>query len=91
MGRRTFLWYGSGMMAVAQEMWAKPQQAILEKGRAKVCDTEVVKCPLGHETCKKIDAPIAVGNDSYQYPEVAQIQALKLLMCEQCGVLFVKP
>lgn len=52
------------------------QTAIMKGKQAVVCDSEPIKCPLGHDTCKVINASIAVGNDSYQNPEVAQFEGL---------------
>jgi hypothetical protein len=88
-GRRTFLWYGSGMMAAAVSAAAQ-QKAILEKGQAVVCDSEAVKCPLGHDTCKSINAPLAVGNDSYQNPDVEQLPNFHMMRCEVCHILFTR-
>lgn len=96
MTRRSFLWHGP-MLAVAipatsQEIYNKQGTGIVIKGKAVVCDGEAVKCPLGHDTCREIDAPIAVGNDSFQNPEVAQIRTYRVLFCESpgCGVLFAR-
>lgn len=66
------------------------QQAIMEKGKAVVCDREAVKCPNGHDTCAVIDAPIAIGNDSYQYPDVKQLRDYHVLRCDVCKVLFTR-
>lgn len=83
MTRRSFLAYGVGMASAAQN-------AILEKGKAVVCDGDSVKCPNGHDTCQVINAPIAVGNDSYEYPEVAQLRNYHVLRCDVCKVLFTR-
>lgn len=69
---------------------ALSQQAIMEGKKAVVCKDEPIKCPLGHDSCKSINMPLAVGNDSYDYPEVAQLRGKNVLMCEQCGMLFIK-
>lgn len=66
------------------------QTSITVKGKAVVCSGSSVKCPLGHETCRYIDAPVAVGNDSYQNPDVAQNRNFKMLWCQQCGALFAE-
>jgi hypothetical protein len=85
MNRRSILGWIFGLLggsAVAQ------QKAVLEKGRAVVCDNEPVKCPMGHDSCRVINAPVVVGNDSYQNPDVGQLRDFHLLRCDQCHVLF---
>jgi hypothetical protein len=69
---------------------AQDKNAIIEKGNAVVCHTDVVKCPLGHDSCTVINAPLAVGNDSYQNPEVGQLTAFHVLRCDVCHVLFTR-
>jgi len=78
------------MLAATQELFAKPQQGVLINGKAKQCDGNPITCPNGHQTCKEINAPIAVGNDSYQNPETFQLKDFTVLWCEQCGVLFAR-
>lgn len=97
MTRRSFLWTGP-MLAVctatsqSQDVYTKQGTGITVKGKAVVCDGEAVKCPFGHDTCREIDAPVAIGNDSYQNPEVGQLRSYRLLFCEWpgCGVLFAR-
>lgn len=81
--RRSFLAYGVGMIGLAQ-------QAVMEKGKAVVCEGDSVKCPNGHDTCRVIDAPIVIGNDSYQYPDVRQLRDYHVLRCDVCKVLFTR-
>jgi len=85
-GRRSFLSYAVGMVGSA----AVAQQAIMEGKKAVVCDSEAVKCPLGHDSCRVIDAPLAVGNDKYDYPEVSQLHTYHVLRCDVCKVLFTR-
>jgi hypothetical protein len=66
------------------------KSAVLENGKARVCDSDSIKCPNGHDTCRSIDAPLAVGNDSYQNPEVGQLREFHLIRCEVCHVLFTR-
>lgn len=85
LSRRAFfsnLLLGIPALALAQK------NAVLQKGKAVVCDGESLKCPLGHDTCREIDAPIVVGNNNRDYPDQAQIFEYKMLRCQVCGVLF---
>ena len=67
------------------------QKAIMKSdGQAIVCESDAIKCPLGHATCKVINAPIAIGNDSYQNPDVQQLTNYHLLRCDTCHVLFTR-
>ena len=86
MGRRNFLAYAVGMIAAP----LVAQRAIMEGNRAVTCDTRVVKCPNNHETCAVVDAPLAVGNDRDDYPEVMQLQKFHVLRCDVCHVLFTR-
>lgn len=86
MTRRSFLAYGVGMAGSA----TFAQQAIMEGKKAVVCDSDSVKCPLGHDSCRVIDAPLAIGNDSYQYPDVKQLRDYHVLRCDVCKVLFTR-
>ena len=69
---------------------AVAQKAIMEGKKAVVCDGEAVKCPLQHETCRVIDAPLVVGNDRRDYPENSQLFDYRVLVCDQCGILFTQ-
>lgn len=83
--RRSFLAYGAGMIAVpalAQKAYVKPD------GQGVVCQENTVKCPNGHQTCKIINLPLAVGNDSYEYPDIQQLRSYHVLRCDTCRVLF---
>ena len=86
--RRTFLAYSVGMLAAL--LPARAQQAIMQKGQAVICPGQTLRCPNGHETCATINANLVVGNDSQDYPSVAQLYGKKVIECDQCGVLFVK-
>jgi hypothetical protein len=66
------------------------QEAIMEKGQAKVCDSDALTCPNGHKTCKSINAPPAVGNDAYQNMDVAPLKDFHLERCEVCRVAFFR-
>ena len=87
MGRRQFWRLALWLMALPV---AAQQKAIVEKGQAKVCDDDPVECPLGHATCRSINAPVVVGNDSYQNPDVGQLRDFHLMRCEVCHVLFTR-
>lgn len=86
--RRTFVGRIIGLLGLTS--FAFGQKAIMEKGKAVVCEGDPVKCPLGHDSCKAIDAPIAVGNDSYQNPDVGQLRDYHVLRCDVCKVLFTR-
>lgn len=93
MNRRTFVSFFSGVVglfagsALAQEA----KTSVMEKGKAVTCETTgSTKCPLGHETCYTIDAPLAVGTGSYQNPDVGQLNSKIELECDVCHVLFIK-
>ena len=85
-GRRRFLTHLLAFIPAA----AAAQQAIMQGSKAVVCDGDAVTCPNGHKTCRKIDAPIAIGNDSYQNPECVQLRDYHLLRCDVCHVLFTR-
>lgn len=87
MMRRSFLSYLIGAFTAAAAL-GQQKAAITEKGKAVVCEQGVIKCPLGHETCKQIDAPIVVGNDNANYPDYAQLYAYHIFCCDQCGIFF---
>jgi hypothetical protein len=84
--RRSFLAYGVGMLAAS----AVAQTAIMEKHQAVVCETGSTKCPNNHETCFTINRPIAVGDGTYQNPEVAALNGKIILECDVCHVAFFK-
>jgi hypothetical protein len=85
--RRSFLAYGVGMLAAVT---ASAQTGIMEKHQAVVCETGSTKCPNNHETCYTINRPIAVGDGTYQNPEVAAIRDKIILECDVCHVAFFK-
>ena len=66
------------------------QSASLKDKKAIVCSGSTVKCPNNHETCREIDAPIVVGNGNREYPDTGQLFDVKVLRCQQCGVLFTE-
>lgn len=70
--------------AVAQ----KP--TVMEKGKAVACENDATECPNGHKTCTTINAPIVVGNDSYQNPDVGQLRDFHVMRCDICHVLFTR-
>ena len=76
---------GIGAMAAAQK-------AILEDGKAVICKGgDSVICPACHQkTCKIIDAPIVVGNDSHDYPDSSQLFDYHILRCELCHAAFFR-
>lgn len=82
-GRRSFLAQVFAFLPAAQ-------QAIMQGSKAVVCKGDAVTCPNGHKTCPRIDAPVVVGNDSYQYPDVGQLRDYHLLRCDVCHVLFTR-
>lgn len=88
--RRSFV---TGILAALLTHKAVPQKAaVTPEGKVKVCPPNVstVTCPQGHQTCRKIDAAIVVGNGDTNYPNWAQVPNSKLLMCETCSVLFAE-
>lgn len=89
MTRRTFLYYGTGMLAGSA---AIAQRAEVQNGKAVVCEQKAdpLKCPNGHWTCESIAAPLAVGGGTYQNPETAPLFAYTLLRCNTCHVLFTR-
>lgn len=89
--RRNFLGRAFSVLAAfGVGISASGQRAAMQSGHAVVCDPNVqtVKCPLGHETCREIDATPVVGNNSHDYPSTAQLYDYRMLRCGQCGVLF---
>lgn len=91
MMRRSFLSYGIGMLAVAQELFAAPQKAAMQDGKAIVCDSEVLTCPLGHKTCPSIDALMVVSaSANVDHPDYATLPNYHLERCGKCGVLFTR-
>jgi hypothetical protein len=87
MMRRSFLSYAVGMLS-AVGLAAQSGTSVMEKGKAVVCDAGGTKCPLGHDTCKRIDAPLVVGNGRQDYPDWGQIYDYHMFVCDQCGILF---
>jgi len=87
--RRSFL---SALVAVLvpASVIAQSGNAIVEKGKAVVCNDYPIKCPNGHDTCRSIDATLVVGNDSRDYPNTAQLFDFHLERCEVCHVLFTR-
>lgn len=82
---------GIPVLASAQEIMRAQTGGVTTSGKAIVCDSgSVIKCPNKHDTCRYIDAPIAVGNDSYSNPEVNRIPNFRMLWCQQCGALFAE-
>jgi len=72
---------------------AVAQQAIMQNGKAIVCEGEAVTCPAcKQKTCKVIDAPIVVGNDLRQNPDVAQLFDYHILRCDNpnCHAAFFR-
>lgn len=91
MNRRSFLTrFGVAVVAVTGTVFAQ-KQAIMIQGKAKVCENDgsTLKCPNGHETCRNIDAPIAVGNGSYDLSAVAAVRSKIMEECDVCHVLFI--
>ena len=96
--RRSFLaLFGLVHVAAAQELiWNRSttisaaQEAVMQGDKAIACENGTVTCPNGHKTCRKIDAPLAIGNDSYQNPECVQLREFHLLRCDVCHVLFTR-
>lgn len=86
--RRSFISWASVLFAALPALAQKP--TVMEKGKAVVCDNDATKCPLGHDTCTTINAPVVVGNDSYQNPDVGQLRDYHLLRCDVCHMLFTR-
>jgi hypothetical protein len=85
--RRSFLSYAVGMLAAIS---ATAQTATMQKGKAIVCPSYSLKCPLGHDTCATIDAPLVIGNGNRNYPDVGQVFEKMVVQCDVCGILFIK-
>lgn len=66
---RSFLGYAVGVLSAAV---ASAQTAILENGKAVVCESSTIKCPLNHEG----------------YPSVGQVYDYHVFVCDRCGVIF---
>jgi hypothetical protein len=81
--RRAFFTYVVGMVSAAFM-----QKGIMQNGKAVICDGDSITCPLGHKTCKVINAPIVVGNDRYDYPDQSQLHDYHVCHCNTCKVLF---
>lgn len=84
--RRSFLACAVGMLA-SVPMFG--QKAIMENGQAVICkEDSSIKCPLRHATCKRVNAPLVVGNGNREYPDMAQLYELPVYACDICGMLF---
>lgn len=86
MKRRSFIgWLLSGVgVAVAQ------QKTAMEKGQAVVCEAQVLRCPLNHETCSSINATMVVGNENRSYPDSNVLFDYHFERCEVCHILFTR-
>lgn len=86
MTRRGLIGWFLGLCGIA----AAQQVAVMEKGKAVVCDpgVQIVECPFGHKTCKKVDAPLAIGNDNRSYPDTAQLFDYRISVCDVCGIVW---
>lgn len=91
MNRRSFISYLAPLLATVAAFGQK--QAVLVNGKAKVCENDgpTLRCPLKHETCRNIAAPLVVGNGSYDSSAVAQLREKIVIQCDVCGVLFIEP
>lgn len=76
------------MLAVVSRAFG--QKAIMEGKQAVVCADDSTKCPLGHTTCRVINKPIVIGNDSREYPDQSQLFDFHLLRCDTCHALFTR-
>lgn len=84
-GRRSFLSFAVGMLSIPA------QRAIIEKGKAVICESDSLICPVCKEkTCPKIDAPIVVGSGSYQNPDVQALNDFHVIRCDNCHALFTR-
>ena len=91
MTRRGLIGRLLGLAVIAQELYAKPQHADVQNGKAIVCDEEILTCPNGHKTCRCIDAPLVVGSDrNYDNPDVAELHNYHMERCNVCHVLFTR-
>jgi hypothetical protein len=88
-GRRTFLWYGAGMMSVAISASAQ-EKGIVENGKTVICnDNGSIMCPVcKHLTCKTLNAPVVLGNNNREYPDQSQMYDYKLICCDNCRAAF---
>jgi hypothetical protein len=86
--RRAFLTrFGAAFTAVTGVALA--QKGITENGKAVVCKEDSVTCPVcKQKTCRLLDAPVVVGNNSREYPDQAQMYEFKILCCENCRAAF---
>ena len=84
--RRSFLAWAFGLLGAS----AVAQKAIMKEGQAVVCESESIKCPNGHATCRIINAPLVVGNDRRDYPDMGQLYEYHVLRCDTCRVLFTR-
>ena len=88
--RRSFLAYGIGMLASVVSAFGQ-SKAIVENKQAVVCPGDTAKCPVcKSDTCATINAPIVVGNDSREYPDMAQLFDHKIICCDVCGAAFFR-
>lgn len=90
MGRRTFLSYMSGMVAVVTGP-AAAQRAILEGSKTVVCSDQPLTCPVcKQKTCPTINATLMVGNDNHEYPDSSQLFDYHIVRCDNCHAAFFR-
>lgn len=85
MKRRNFL---SSLLPLLATLGFASQKATMQKGKAVVCATDAIRCPLGHESCRTVDAPLVVGNNDHEYPSWAQLYDYHIVCCDVCGIYF---
>lgn len=85
--RRSFLGLVFGIVGVAA---VAQQKGITENGKAVVCnDDGSILCPVCKKpTCKTLNAPIVLGNNSREYPDYAQQFDFKMICCDNCKAAF---
>lgn len=67
------------------------QHAEMQNGKVVNCEDDVLTCPMGHKTCRNIDAPLVVGSDrNVDNPDFAELHNFHLERCNSCRVLFTR-
>ena len=89
--RRSFLAYAVGMLAAVAPVLAQQKKTVMENGKAVMCDGDTFKCgACGHDSCRVIDAHMAIGNENANYPETSVLFDYRFVACENCNVLSVR-
>ena len=67
------------------------KKSVMEGGKAIQCDGDTFVCgACGKESCRTIDAHMAVGNENRSYPETSVLFDFRFIACDNCNVLSIR-